>query len=95
MGRFRYPKQIKGPIEHTSYSMFSAYVMISTELGSEEQVVKNLKTIPQIKETYIVYGIYDLITRVEFVDKQELSEVIMRKIRGTPGIKNTITLMVI
>jgi len=69
--------------------------MISTELGSEDQVVKALETLPQIKETYIVYGIYDLITRVEFADKQELSEIIIRKIRGTPGIRNTITLMVI
>ena len=75
--------------------MPSAYVMISTELGSEDQVVKALETLPQIKETYIVYGIYDLITRVEFADKQELNEIIIRKIRGTPGIRNTITLMVI
>ena len=75
--------------------MPSAYVMISTELGSEEQVFKALKTLPQIKETYIVYGIYDLITRVEFADRQELSDIIIRKIRGTPQIKNTITLMVI
>jgi len=75
--------------------MPSAYVMISTELGSEEQVFKALETLPQIKETYIVYGIYDLITKVEFADRQELSDIIIRKIRGTPGIKNTITLMVI
>jgi DNA-binding Lrp family transcriptional regulator len=69
--------------------------MISTELGSEDQVVKALEPLPQIKETYIVYGIYDVITRVEFADKQELNEIIIRKIRGTPGIRNTITLMVI
>jgi len=75
--------------------MPSAYVMISTELGTEEQVVKTLKTLPQIKETYVVYGIYDLITKVEFADRQELSDIIIRKIRGTPQIKNTITLMVI
>ena len=75
--------------------MPSAYVMISTELGSEEKVVKALKTLPQIKETYIVYGIYDLITKVEFTDRQELNDIIIRKIRGTPRIRNTITLMVI
>lgn len=74
--------------------MPSAYVMISTELGSEEQVTKALEALPQIKETYTVYGIHDLIIRVEFADRQELSEIIIRKIRGTPGIKNTITLMV-
>ena len=74
--------------------MPSAYVMISTELGSEEQVTKALKELPQIKETHIVYGIYDLITKVEYADRQELSEIIIRKIRGIPGIRNTITLMV-
>jgi DNA-binding Lrp family transcriptional regulator len=74
--------------------MPAAYVMISTEIGSEEQVVKALKALPQVKETHIVYGIYDLITKVEYADGQELSEIIIRKIRGTPGIKNTITLMV-
>ena len=74
--------------------MPTAYVMISTELGSEEQVVKDLNNLPQIKETYVVYGIYDLITKVEFADNQELSEIIIKQIRGIPGIKNTITLMV-
>ena len=74
--------------------MPTAYVMISTEIGSEEKVVKALKTLPHVKETHIVYGIYDLITKVEYADGQELSEIIIRKIRGTPGIKNTITLMV-
>ena len=74
--------------------MPSAYVMISTELGPKEQVVKALEALPQIKETYTVYGIYDLITKVEFADRQELSEIIIREIRGIPGIKNTITLMV-
>jgi len=74
--------------------MPSAYVMISTELGSEERVTNSLEALPQIKETYTVYGIYDLIAKIEYADRQELSETIIRKIRGTPGIKNTITLMV-
>ena len=73
--------------------MPSAYVMISTEPGTEEKVTKAMRELPSIKETHIVYGIYDLITRVEYADRQELSEIIKRKIRGTPGIKNTIMLM--
>ena len=70
-----------------------AYVMISTEIGSEEQVVNDLKVLPQIRETYMVYGIYDVITKVEFADRKELSEIIIKKIRGIHGIKITITLM--
>jgi DNA-binding Lrp family transcriptional regulator len=74
--------------------MPSAYAMISTELGTEEQVTKALEELPHIKETYTVYGIYDIITKGEYADRQELSEIIIRKIRGIPGIRNTITLMV-
>ena len=70
-----------------------AYVMISTEIGSEERVVNDLKVLPQIRETYMVYGIYDVITKVEFANRKELSEIIIKKIRGIHGIKNTITLM--
>ncbi len=70
-----------------------AYVMVSTEMGSEKQVVKDLETLPQIRETYMVYGIYDVISKVEFADRNELREIIIRKIRGIHGIKSTITLM--
>ena len=70
-----------------------AYVMVSTEIGSEKQVVKDLETLPQIRETYMVYGIYDVIIKVEFADRNELREIIIRKIRGIHGIKSTITLM--
>ena len=70
-----------------------AYVMVSTEIGSEKQVVKELETLPQIRETYMVYGIYDVITKVEFADRNELREIIIRKIRGIHGIKSTITLL--
>jgi DNA-binding Lrp family transcriptional regulator len=71
-----------------------AYVMISTEPGTEGQAAQALEALPQIKETYTVYGVYDIITRVEYTDGRELSELIIRKIRGTPGITNTITLLV-
>lgn len=70
-----------------------AYVMVSIEIGSEKQVVKDLETLPQIRETYMVYGIYDVIIKVEFADRNELREIIIRKIRGIHGIKSTITLL--
>jgi DNA-binding Lrp family transcriptional regulator len=72
-----------------------AYVMISTELGFEEQVLKELEKLPHIKETYMVYGIYDVITKVEFTDRVELSKIILRKIRGIQSIKSTMTLLIL
>ena len=72
-----------------------AYIMISTELGFVEQVVNELEMLPYIKETYVVYGIYDVITKVEFTDRVELSKIIIRKIRGIQNIKSTMTLLIL
>ena len=72
-----------------------AYIMINTELGFVEQVMNELEMLPQVKESYIVYGIYDVITKVEFSDRVELSRIILRKIRGLKGIRSTMTLLIL
>jgi DNA-binding Lrp family transcriptional regulator len=65
--------------------------MISTDLGSEEQVIEELKDLPQTLETYMVYGIFDIIAKIEFADREELRELVI-KIRGIHRIKATTTL---
>jgi DNA-binding Lrp family transcriptional regulator len=72
-----------------------AYVLISVESGSEEQVVNELEKILHVKETYMVYGVYDLILKVEFDDRVELSRITIRKIRGIQGIESTMTLLIL
>lgn len=75
--------------------MNAAYVMINTALGSEEEVKTVLREIEEIKETYIVYGIYDILVKVEYKDKNELRDVIMKKIRRVPNVRSTVTLTLI
>ncbi len=41
-----------------------AFVLINAEIGSEDQVVKELKSVPQVKEAYMVYGVYDIVAKV-------------------------------
>jgi DNA-binding Lrp family transcriptional regulator len=72
--------------------MSYAYVMISSELGSEEKVAEELELIPQVEEIYIVYGIYDIVTKVKFTDRNELKKLVFEKIRGIEYIKTTETL---
>ena len=72
-----------------------AYVMINTELGSEVEVLKELEAFSEVKETYMVYGIYDILAKIEFADRKELSEVIIKKIRRINNIQSTITLHII
>ena len=75
--------------------MTKAYVLINTELGAEELVVHELRKIPEVKETYVVYGVYDILTVLETKTVQEVKDVVFTKIRIMDNIKATITMMVI
>ena len=54
--------------------------MINTEIGCEEEILKELKKIPNVKEAYAVYGVYDIVARVEGSTMDELKEVISWRI---------------
>ena len=57
-----------------------AFVLINTEIGCEEEILKELKNIPNVKEAYAVYGVYDIVARVEGETMDELKEVISWRI---------------
>lgn len=71
-----------------------AFVLINAELGSEEEVVKELKKLPNVKEVYVVYGVYDLIVKVEAESLDKLKEYIFSKIRQMDKIRSTLTMIV-
>jgi DNA-binding Lrp family transcriptional regulator len=72
-----------------------SYVLVTVELGSEEKVLKEVRDVPHVKECRRVYGTYDMIVKVEADSMDELKEVITWKIRRLPGVRSTITTIVI
>ena len=42
-----------------------AFVLINADLGTEEELVKELKKIEEVKEVYVVYGVYDIIAKIQ------------------------------
>ena len=70
-----------------------AYILVNTQLGEEPEVVKALKGIIEIKNIYIVYGIYDLIIEVEADTLNRVKEIVFNKIRRLNIVKSTITLV--
>ena len=74
--------------------MATAFVMINTEIGSESEVLEELKAIPEIKETYLVYGVYDIIARIETETMQELKDTMSLKIRRLDKVRSTLTMIV-
>ncbi|MEM1569140.1 MAG: Lrp/AsnC ligand binding domain-containing protein [Candidatus Bathyarchaeia archaeon] len=72
-----------------------AFVLINTEIGLEETTLKRLRKIKNVKEAFIVYGVYDIIAKVEAKDLEELREIVSTHIRRVEGIRSTVTLIVI
>ncbi len=73
--------------------MATAYVLINCELGSEENVISELKNIEGLKEVHGTFGAYDILAKVESDQVEKLREIITWKIRKIPKIRSTLTLM--
>jgi len=73
--------------------MAEAYILINSEIGSEEQVITALKTIDGIKEVHGTFGAYDILAKIESAQVEDLRETITWKIRKIDKIRSTLTLM--
>ena len=73
--------------------MATAYVLINCDLGSEEQIIEELKHISDVKEAHGTFGVYDILAKVEPANVETLRETIMWKIRRIGKVRSTLTLM--
>ena len=73
--------------------MATAYVLINCDLGSEEQIIEELKHISDVKEVHGTFGVYDILAKVESANVETLRETIMWKIRKIDRVRSTVTLM--
>ncbi|HEX9913493.1 MAG TPA: Lrp/AsnC ligand binding domain-containing protein [Candidatus Bathyarchaeia archaeon] len=75
--------------------MATAFVLINAEIGAESEVLKGLKEIPEVKEAHMVYGVYDIIARIQTETMQELKDIISWKIRRLDKVRSTLTMIVV
>jgi DNA-binding Lrp family transcriptional regulator len=57
------------------------YVLMNVELGSEEEVLGEVRKVPNVKECHRIYGIYDIIAKVEADSLDTLKQAVTWKIR--------------
>jgi DNA-binding Lrp family transcriptional regulator len=74
--------------------MAEAYVLINCDLGTEDGVIKELKSVSGVSEVKGVFGVYDVIAKVNASSENDIKKVIA-KIRSMNGIKSSLTMMVI
>ena len=73
--------------------MAVAYILINCELGSEESIIEQLKTLDGVIEVHGTFGAYDILAKIESSTVEVLRETITWKIRKIDKIRSTLTLM--
>ena len=75
-------------------SLVSAYIMMRMQVGLDDEVLAEIKTLKQIEEANATYGAYDLVIRVNFKTIEDLDRFIFEKIRRIKGISETSSMIV-
>ncbi len=73
----------------------TAYVLINCDLGSEEEIIKELKKLPEALEVSGVYGVYDIIAKIRSDTMDKLRETITWHVRRIDKVRSTLTMIVI
>ena len=75
--------------------MPAAFVLMNTEIGSESDVLKDLKKVEGVEETSAVYGVYDIVARVKAETMDKLKEIVTWRIRRLDRVRSTLTMIIV
>jgi DNA-binding Lrp family transcriptional regulator len=76
-------------------AMETLYLLVETEVGRLDEVLRRLKTIPGVTEVEAVTGPFDLIVKVQAPQINAALDTVVHRIRKVPGIKSTETLVTV
>jgi len=71
-----------------------SYLLIQARPGRERSVGQELLKKRNIDDVHLIYGVYDLIARVNTRDADELQDFILNDVRHMDSIQRTETLLV-
>jgi len=75
--------------------MVKSYVLISCDIGAEDELKTKLLEIKNIEKTTITYGQYDIVAEIETQKDEDMAKLIIQKIRQLEKIRTTVTLNVL
>jgi DNA-binding Lrp family transcriptional regulator len=74
--------------------MPTAIVLANSEVGKETDIIDALARFREVEEAYLVYGVYDIVAKVNSDTMEGLESVITQRVRQIPAIRSTLTLIV-
>ena len=79
--------------------MPTAYVLLNSDLGSDESIITEVKQILDKEniayEVQGVYGVYDIVLKLSSDNAEKLRAIITNNIRKISKVQSTLTMMVI
>lgn len=73
--------------------MVNAYVLAKVETGADKKVLSEIKDLPGVKKVCMTYGPFDVAIEATFETIDDLDGFIFDKLRKTPNIKETLTVI--
>jgi len=74
--------------------MSTAFVLINAEIGSEDEVLNELKNVEGVEEAYSTYGVYDIIAKIKADNMDKLKDILTWKVRKLNNVRSTLTMLV-
>ena len=75
--------------------METAYVLVQCKIAHEMEVLKALLEIDLVKEAKGTFGYYDIFTKIQGENSEEIENIITKKIRTIENVTTTTTLSII
>ena len=70
-----------------------AYVLFNVGSGSEDQVLKDARSIGGVQEAYVSYGVYDVVVEIKTDSMEQLKELVSHRLRMINNVRSTLTLI--
>ena len=74
--------------------MPTAYILLNTEIGAENQVLKALKKIEGVEEAHNLWGVYDIIANIQAENMEKLKYIITKRIEKIGKINSKLTMII-
>lgn len=75
--------------------MYMAYVLINTEPKHMDNVVEALEKLDAVVEVFPVYGVYDVVAKIEAETMEKLKEIVAWNVRNLDEVRSTITMLIL
>ena len=72
-----------------------AFVLINAEIGSEEEVLKELGKVEGVVESFVVYGVYDVVAKIRADTMDKLKDIVTWHVRRLNKVRSTLTMIVV